>query len=460
MQIKHKLLLWFAALVIALLLALAGYVYVSTARFRAQSFTERLARKAALTQQMLALGDSAAGVMLASLPEQTEYVFGPGGQRMYTVGLNPDFHPSATWLARVRGLDSLAFTYPSPGHEERKEGIALTYRLPGTAGRYVAVATAYDQQGYDQLQRLRHALGLGILGAGAVVGALGWLFAVRALAPLTLVIGQLRTSQAGVAGFRLRPANTRDEVGQLAAAFNALLVRQEALAESQSAFISHASHELRTPLTTLKGWLETSLAYDQDTASLRVGLGRAVQELDRLTALTNGLLYLARLDGPDTTLSTAPLDLVDVLLDVVSTAQRQHPTCGLNLDLSEGVQQQTHAPSLRGHASLLRTALGNLVDNAAKYSDSQAVDVYLEMDTEMAVRVRIEDRGPGIRPEEAERLFEPLTRGRDVPADVPGFGIGLTLARRIIQRHGGTLRLRPRPGGGTIAEVGLPLDAA
>ncbi|WP_254244981.1 sensor histidine kinase [Hymenobacter sp. BRD67] len=445
MQIKHKLLLWFAALVIALLLALAAYVYVSTARFRAQTFAERLTRKAALTQQVLALGDSAAGAMLASLPEQSEYVYAPGGQRVYSAGLNPDFHPSATWLTLARGLDSLAFTYQSPGHDERKEGIALTYNRPGAAGRYVAVVTAYDQQGYDQMHRLRQVLGLGILGAVAVVGALGWLFAVRALAPLTLVIGQLRTSQAGAAGFRLRPANARDEVGQLAAAFNALLARQEALAESQSAFISHASHELRTPLTTLKGWLETSLAYDQDADSLRVGLGRAVQELDRLTALTNGLLYLARLDGPDPTLPTAPLDLVDVLLEVVSTAQRQHPGRVLNLDLSEGVQQQLHAPSLRGHASLLRTALGNLVDNAAKYSNGQPVDVCLEMDTEMAVRIRIEDRGPGIRPEEAERLFEPLTRGRDVSADVPGFGIGLTLARRIIQRHGARCGCGPGP---------------
>ncbi|WP_254244066.1 sensor histidine kinase KdpD [Hymenobacter sp. BRD128] len=280
---------------------------------------------------------------------------------------------------------------------------------------------------------------------------------MRALAPLTLIIGQLRIPRAGATGFRLRPANAHDEVGQLALAFNELLARQETLAESQSAFIAHASHELRTPLTTLKGWLETSLAYDQDAASLRVGLGRAVQELDRLTALTNGLLYLARLDGPDPALPTAPLDVVDVLLDVVSMAQRQHPGQALNFDLSEGVQQQQHAPTLLGHATLLRTALGNLLDNAAKYSSGQPVEVHLEMNTETAVRIRIEDRGPGIRPDEAERLFEPLTRGRDVPADVPGFGIGLTLARRIIQQHGGTLHLRPRPGGGTSAEVGLPL---
>ena len=458
MQIKHKLLLWFATLVLGLLLALAGYVYGSTAHFRARSFAERLARKALLTQQVAARRDSAAGIALVSLPEQVEYVFAPTGRRVYAAGLNPDFQPSAAWLAGAP--DSLAFSYPSPGHDERKEGVALAYQRPGTGGRYVAVVTAYDQEGHDQLRRLRQALGLGMVGALAVVGALGWLFAVRALAPLTRLIEQLRTSRAGTAGFRLRPANAHDEVGQLAAAFNDLLAQQQTLAESQRAFISHASHELRTPLTTLKGWLETSLAYDPDAASLRVGLGRAVRELDRLTALTNGLLHLARLDGPDPSLPTTPLDLVDVLLDVVSTAQQQYPGQRFTLDLSEGVQQQPQAPTLPGHATLLRTALGNLVDNAAKYSGGQPVHVGLEMDTEAAVRLRIEDHGPGIHPAEAERLFEPLTRGRAVPADVPGFGIGLPLARRIIERHGGTLHLRPRPGGGTVAEVRLPLAAA
>lgn len=151
------------------------------------------------------------------------------------------------------------------------------------------------------------------------------------------------------------------------------------------------------------------------------------------------------------------LELVDVLLDVGDAAQRQHPGQVFTLDLSEGVQQQAQDPHLRGHAHLLRIALGNLLDNAAKYSGGQPVEVCLEMDTEAAVRLLVQDRGPGIRPDEAERLFEPLTRGRDVPANVPGFGFGLTLARRIVQLHGGTLRLRARVGGGTVAEVKLPL---
>ena len=190
-------------------------------------------------------------------------------------------------------------------------------------------------------------------------------------------------------------------------------------------------------------------------ASLKKGIGQAVAGLDQLTALANGLLYLARLDGA-AHLDGQPVELVDVLLDVVGTAQHQHPGQPVDLDISLEVGAQAHTPQVLGNAQLLRTALGNLADNAAKYSSGQPVVLGLEIAGAAGVRLRIEDRGPGIAPDEQERIFQPLTRGGAV-GDVPGFGIGLTLAQRIIHLHRGQLHLRPRPGGGTVAEVWLPL---
>lgn len=456
MQIRHKLLLWFAALVSGLLLAFSGYVYVSSARFRQQSFVGRLTRKAAVTQQLLALNDSLAGTMLTSLPSQTEQVYGPANGRLYA-SAGTDYTPSAHLLAQARQQGQVAFSYPYPGHKNPKEGVALAYRRPDADGQFVAVVTAYDQQGYAQQQTLFSYFLYGNLAAVALVVALGLLFATRALAPLNALLGQLRQAEAQALAFRLRPQNSRDEVGKLAAAFNDLLTRQEELVESQRSFISHASHELRTPLTRIKGWLETSLTYDSDVASLKKGITQAVVGLDQLTALANGLLHLARLDGA-AHLDGQPLELVDLLLDVVGSAQQARPGQAVDLTISPEVDAQAQAPQVLGNAQLLRTALGNLVDNAAKYSGGQPVALGLEMDGPAAVRLRIEDRGPGIAPDEMERIFQPLTRGRAV-GDVPGFGIGLTLAQRIVGLHLGRLRLHLRAGGGTVAEVWLPLVA-
>ena len=457
MQIKYKLLLWFAALVSGLLLLFSGYVYVDTARFRQHSFGERLARKAAVTRQILALDDSIAGTVLASLPEQAEQVYTPSDRRLYA-SAGADYRPSAGWLARVRQQGSRSFSYRRPGYAHPKEGVALAYRRPDAEGQYVAVVTAYDQQGFAQQQTLFNSFLYGNLAAVALVAALGLLFATRALAPLNFLLWQLRTAEARSLAFRLRPLNRRDEVGALAGAFNELLTRQEELVESQRSFISHASHELRTPLTTIKGWLETSLAYDSDVSSLQKGIGQAVGELDKLTALANGLLHLARLDGA-AHLDGQPLAVVDLLLDVVGSAQQQRPGQRLDLAIGEDVEAQLQTPQVLGNTRLLSTALGNLVDNAAKYSNGQPVTLTLTLDGHQAVRLLVEDRGPGIAPDEQERIFQPLTRGR-AAGDIPGFGIGLTLAQRIIHLHRGRLRLLPRPGGGTVAEVWLPLRPA
>ena len=457
LQIKHKLLLWFAGLVGGLLLAFSTYVYVSYAAFRQHTFAERLARKAEVTQQILALHDDIAGTVLTSLPEQAEQVYDPLDQRVYASAPANDFKPSAAFLTRVRRAERISFTYPDRAHGHVKEGVAVAYRRPDAAGQYGAHVTAYDQEGYNQQHSLFRSFLYGNLGALALLGLLGSLFADRALAPVSFLIRQLRSASATTLRFRLRAANARDEVGVLAGAFNALLARQEALVENQRAFISQASHELRTPLTTIKGWLETSLAYDADVAGLQKGIYQAVGELDKLTALANGLLQLAQLDGTQARLDGHPLELMDLLLDVVDTAQQHRPGQPLSLAVADAVAQRAEAPRVLGHAHLLRTALSNLVDNAAKYSAGQPVTLLLNPAPEAgAVLLCVEDEGPGINPEEMTHIFQPLMRGRQV-GQVPGFGIGLTLAQRIIERHGGRLRLLPRAGAGTVAEVWLPL---
>jgi signal transduction histidine kinase len=153
-----------------------------------------------------------------------------------------------------------------------------------------------------------------------------------------------------------------------------------------------------------------------------------------------------------------PLDVMDVLLDVVDSVQHQRPTQHLTLTVGEGVQQHLTAPTILGNSHLLRTALTNLVDNACKYSSAQPVTIRLEMHTDQAIRLAVEDCGIGIAPADAERIFQPLTRGSN-SQQVSGFGIGLTLARQIIQLHQGKLWLQSRPGGGTVAEIELPLVA-
>ena len=406
MQIRHKLLLWFAGLVSVLLLAFSAYVYLSYAEFRTLAFQQRLVRKAELLYQVL--DDERVTEALATLPEQAGYLYSPTGQLLYASPNAGDYQASPAFQAEVREQGRVTFDFASPSHQYQKEGVALTFRRDGQPGLFLAVVTAYDNAGFTREHTLLLTLLYGYLGAVVLVSGLGLVFARWAIMPFNRLIGQLRRPSL-TQPFRLQPLHTHDEAGELAAAFNSLLARQEALAQSQQAFIAQASHELRTPLTTIKGWLETSLTYDADAASLREGIRQAAQELDKLTALANGLLHLAHLEGLGTRLERQPLELMDMLLDVIDTVQHQRPAQRLALTVGEGVQQQQTAPTILGNSHLLRTAFTNLVDNACKYSGEQPVTIRLEMHTDQAIRLSVEDRGIGIAPADAERIFQPLT---------------------------------------------------
>lgn len=459
MQIKHKLILWFSSLVASILLVFSVYVYNTYASFRQKSIEDRLERKARVTEQLLTLKGAVAGSVITSMPEQVEFVYSPTDSLIYTSQRTNDFIPQPAFRERVRHERLVRFRYDSPGHTYPKDGVALTYPglRPSPDGReYVAVATAYDQDGYQRQNDLRDLFIVGNAAAIGLVLLLGYFFSRQALKPLNSLIDQIQSPLASTLAFRLRTANPQDEVGVLAKAFNDLLTRQERLVENQRSFIAQASHELRTPLTTIKGWLETSILYDTEPESLKRGMEQAVTELDKLTALANGLLQLARIDSVDSQIDRQPLELVEIVLDAADTLGQQRAGQALSVQLSDGVLEQPTPVMVMGNGSLLKTALLNLLDNAAKYSSGQPIALYVEMDTEERVRIRIEDKGIGLAPGEEEKILLPLVRGSNVQS-ISGFGIGLTLAYRIISLHQGQLQLRPRPGGGTIAEVILPL---
>lgn len=455
MQIKHKIILWFSSLLAGSLLVFSVYVYFTYAALRQRAMEGWLERKARVTEQLLTIRGEVVGKVTTSMAQQAILLYTPADSLLFETVSGNDFIPDARFRESVRKKRFLPFSYPSPRHDYPKEGIALTYPGPAPSPdgkEYLVVVTAYDQEGYIRQKNLRDLLLIGNAVALTFVGLLGYFFSRQALKPLHHLIDQLQTSPAGP--FRLRPDNPGDEVGVLAAAFNDLLDRQEKLIESQRSFISQASHELRTPLTTLKGWLETSLTYDSDATSLRKGISQAIRELDRLTGLSNGLLQLAQIDGIAAELH--PLDLTEVILDTADIFGEQHPGQVLSVSFGDELAQQQAPLLLAGNASLLKIALTNLLDNAAKYSGGQAVDLSVSLTNPETAALIVKDRGIGLAPGEETRVLLPLVRGSNAGA-ISGFGIGLTLADRIVRLHKGQFVLRPRPGGGTEAVVTLPL---
>lgn len=226
------------------------------------------------------------------------------------------------------------------------------------------------------------------------------------------------------------------------------------LDRTKSELIQVLSHELMTPITVIQGaagtisGLDGSLSAD-DARGLASSVSRAA---DRLRRLVGNLAATARLDREEAEVTTRPIPAAEV----IAMAGAEFPQVGGRLRLAA----PDRSIELWGDAQLASQALVALVENALAHSpDDAAVEVLVE-DTGLEVRLHVDDRGPGIDPEVAERVFAAFTQAdASVTRPHEGLGIGLYLARKIMAAHEGRIEFRPRDGGGTRFTLSFPQAA-
>jgi signal transduction histidine kinase len=243
-----------------------------------------------------------------------------------------------------------------------------------------------------------------------------------------------------------------DELGKLAASYDAMLDRlQEAFARERQ-FISDASHELKTPLTVINANAQLIRRWgDRDPAIRSESLDAIVDESRRLADMVNGMLTLAKADSGDQ-IPKEPLAVETLVVDVVAHAYERARQKGLDL------RAEFHGDRslVMGDGALLRQLVTNLVDNALKFTEQGEIVVAVAHGAG-SVRIEVRDTGIGIAPEHAERLFDRFFRGDESHSrTVEGTGLGLAIVRSIARVHGGTVAAWPRPGGGSVFAVELP----
>ncbi|MFB4311102.1 sensor histidine kinase [Actinomadura sp. GTD37] len=276
---------------------------------------------------------------------------------------------------------------------------------------------------------------LGIPFITGLVGYATWLSATRTLRPVDGIRRELDEITATDLERRVPVPGRRDEVGLLAESVNATLDRLEQAVARQRAFVSDVSHELRSPLTALRMEVELALAAPEDSDVPRT-LRAVLENIERLSAVVDDLLALARLEA-DRSFPREPVDLTELAdEEVLRRPRRTQVTV-----LSEG------SVTVRGGRSELARLLTNLLDNADRHASAE-VTMILRAEMPATAVVEVIDDGPGIAPEDRERVFERFTRlaeGRH--RDAGGTGLGLAISRDIAQAHRGSLVLTDRIDG-------------
>ena len=457
-HVRSRLTLWYV-LVLASLLALYA---VGAALFLFLSLREELDRD--LVQDLEAVEGLLANEPdgLVSLHSKHREGDEPRVGRFIEV-----WSPTGALLYRSQALQGQTLGDPPKPGEGTRDPIPSTHRLPnGTDVRVVTsvyhiedhrvvLRVAYSEERlWNELREFSGVLLLAFPLVVSFAGLGGYALARKALVPIDAMTNQTQKISAERLSDRLSIENPDDELGKLASVLNAMLGRLQSAFDQLRRFTADASHELRTPLTAIRSVGEVALRGQASASEYRDVMGSMLEEVDRLTRLSDSLLELSRADAGHVRLQRTDIALLAVAQEASSMVEVLAEEKEQRIDIEGDPDLIVNADRL-----LLRQAIANLLDNAIKYSPTTSrISVHVQLGAEHRAWLDITDQGPGIPVEHQPYVFDRFYRVDPARSrELGGVGLGLSITRWVVEAHGGEISLQSQEGRGTTFRVSIPL---
>ena len=465
MPLRAKLTLYYTAILAVTLFLFGLALYLVLGNYLDREINRELIARAEDVKRSIRIVDRPLALQQVILPDVDAFS-APG---IYLQVVDPE----GVIIARSRnlGMQSLPISLREMGPGAADQGLFLTvsanraklrlYNLPlklsGKVIGYLQVGSSLRPQStvLAGLPWLLLLLGLITVAAAA---SLGFLMARAALRPIDNLTRVAEAIEEGTDLSRRVPQpSPRDEVGRLAATFNSMLQRLQAVYQSleesntaQKRFVADASHELRTPLTTIRGNIDLLLHMEEvDKATREEILSDLSNEAGRMARLLNNLLTLARADSG----RSFPLSELD-LESLVAEVARQAPHLGGASFAVKGLEQLQGLKVL-GHPDYLKQLLLIFLDNAFRYTPAGGEVALAVRRREGEIGLAVLDTGPGIAAEHLPHLFERFYQVNPARS-TRGTGLGLSIASWIAEQHKARLEVESQPGAGSVFTVWLP----
>lgn len=453
LNIRTRLSFQFTYIVSLILILFSCIIYYFSADYREAEFYSRLEKKALTTAKLLIeVKEVDYNLMkiidrnsLNALYNERVMIYDKNNRQIYNSLDNDSIQIAKPFLDKIRLAKNVHY------HEGKNEAIGLIFTLKND--KYVVIASAYDNYGRIKLYNLIWIILAGfIISIGSTI-ILGRIYATKALKPMSDVVTQVDKITIASLNMRVNEGNKTDEIAQLAITFNKMLERLESAFEMQRSFVSNASHELRTPLTSITGQLEVSLMKPRTQKEYEDILESVLEDIKNLNALSNGLLDLAKASSDISAISLHPLRIDEIIWETRSKLTNNKKDYKIFIEFKEPIDEEMQL-TIMGNEHLVKTAIVNLMDNACKFSPDNSARISLYTQGKNIV-TEISDNGPGVDQADLENIFHPFFRAKNT-RNIPGNGLGLPLAKKIIELHKGTVSIDSVVNKGTTAFVSFP----
>jgi len=456
-SIALRLGLLFAAIAVAVFVAVGAYLYQTLAMQMSQRDDLDLFSKSALVRQILrTLPDG------ERMPDQIHAVLGRviGQDGVMMQVATPDGEVLMNTMPQARQLPPLA---PVPMDRAPDQSDVVSVNDPHYPARVLSViAASGDRQLHVTLARIRSdrlavlkryaADLLGALAVGALLAtALGFIAVRRGLRPLHGVIAKANDINAYRLNARLSLAGVPPELRELSVAFNAMLDRLEEGVQRLSGFAADLAHDMRTPVNALMMQTQVALSRERPIEEYQGLLESNLEEYERLARMIENTLFLARVDNAQLALRRERLDAGAELARIRDYFEALADDRGVLLALDEPPPLELHADPV-----LLRRAVNNLVSNALAHTPAGGrICLGAHADGEW-LALSVSNTGDGIPEQHRERLFERYYRADPARAAGSSAGLGLAIVRAIMQLHGGCADAASTPGQPTVFTLRFP----
>jgi signal transduction histidine kinase len=383
-----------------------------------------------------------------SLTNKSVQVYNAGNRRVYNYRENTEDSILVTTqlLDDIRDAGILYFA------EGKKEVVG--YHDREQPDGLVVISAAEDEDGLATLEQLKLILTVSFLGGTLIAFAVGWLFSQRILSPIRKITNEVTDISAYNLDRRIQTGKSKDEWYELSMTLNALLDRLKESFELQRRFISNASHELSTPLTLISSQLEVSLQRHRSDEEYRRVMESVLQDVHHMNRLVQTLLKFATASGNAGGLNIDLVRVDEILMRLPAEMQKLDKSYSVSLSFDE-LPEEEEKLLVFGNEELLFSAIKNIVSNGCKYSTDHHTRVSLAITSRQLI-VKVEDKGIGMEEKELENIFQPFYRIPDT-SNIKGFGLGLSLANRIIKLHKGSIDVQSQLNKGTLFTISLPI---